>query len=157
VNEDIKKILEKYNLKDKNSYKIYSSKTIYNDSIKELYNNILQNNNYIGRGVVSFIDEDEEETVYFYIDIEFCYNDKENKKQLFFVLKDKEGEIETIVVKLDNDEIDNIDKLKGIINSVINDFKEEYLIGGYFLYISESSLIEITEEEYQILKDYKYQ
>jgi hypothetical protein len=93
----------------------------------------------------------------FYIDIEYCYNDKENKKQLFFVLKDKEGEIETIVVKLDNDEIDNIDKLKGIINSVINDFKEEYLIGGYFLYISESSLIEITEEEYQILKDYKYQ
>jgi uncharacterized protein YukJ len=157
VNEDIKKILEKYNLKDKNSYKIYSSKTIYNDSIKELYDNILQNNNYVGRGVVSFIDEDEEETVYFYIDIEFCYNDKENKKQLFFVLKDKEGEIETIVVKLDNDEIDNIDKLKGIINSVINDFKEEYLIGGYFLYISESSLIEITEEEYQILKDYKYQ
>jgi hypothetical protein len=52
-------------VKDKNSYKIYSSKTIYNDSIKELYNNILQNNNYIGRGVVSFIDEDEEETVYF--------------------------------------------------------------------------------------------
>ncbi len=136
--------------------KICGSKTIYNeDKIQELYENMLINNDHIERGIIGFIDE-EDESVYFYIDIEYQYNDKENRHILHFSLKDKDGEIETIIVKLNNDEIDNIEKFEKVIESVINDFKNGYVLGGYYLF-SNHSWVEITEEEFQVLKKYKYQ
>jgi hypothetical protein len=116
---------------------------------------MLINNDHIERGIIGFIDE-EDESVYFYIDIEYQYNDKENRHILHFSLKDKDGEIETIIVKLNNDEIDNIEKFEKVIESVINDFKNGYVLGGYYLF-SNHSWVEITEEEFQVLKKYKYQ